>query len=100
MERRARLDDHELTHGRGVLAELGLTGAAIYSTDAIAKGDTVQVGWAWCRVVRVSKRTVTVDHLHQPGWWCETQAIQIHQSVCGSVTPLQLTAVARGPKGD
>ena len=57
----------QLTHWRGVLAELEQAGATVYSPDTIATGDAVQVGWGWRRVVRVNKRTVTVDDLYQPG---------------------------------
>ena len=63
---RRQVDD-QLTHWRSVLAELEQAGATVYSPDNIAKGDAVQVGWGWRKVVRVNRRTVTVDDLHQPG---------------------------------
>jgi hypothetical protein len=59
-----------------VLDQLEQAGAKVYSPDNIAKGDAVQVGWGWRKVVRVNKRTVTVDDLHQPG---RTGTVPYHQ---------------------
>ena len=83
---RGQVND-QLAHWRSVLAELEQAGATIYSPDNIAKGDAVQVGWGWRRVVWVNKRTVTVDDLHQPGHTGTVPYHRIKGHVAGKPTP-------------
>ncbi len=83
-------------HWRGVLDQLEQAGAKVCSPDNVAKGDAVHVGWGWRKVVRVNKRTVTVDDLHQPG---RTGTVPYHQ-IKGHIpanTPAD-TAANAGPR--